>query len=349
MDDLSNDYSIEFSRTSLLVMIILFSLLIVYIIMVGVEKVVSSIFRANLMILGFAMILYYSSLLVRSLRWKIFLKSLTFQTEENISYLNIYSLIAFSFALNNLFPLRMGELYRPYEFSKRYNYTVISSFATVILERTFDVVFMGALIIVTATLHGLGTMINTSEIFGNILFSLGIILGFIILLLILSKEETTFFVVRILNALSGLVQKKIIKDEEQTAQRVAKEVSTLIWNRRIIFFGCLLSFIIWTMEGFVFWTVAMSMNIEIPLLMAIFILLLAGLIGNSITSASGLSQLPFMVAQLILFLGISQDLALSLSLVYLLIVFWLIVPIGTLLRELERFLFKKELEFDEIV
>jgi len=243
----------------------------------------------------------------------------------------------------------MGELYRPYEFSKRQNYSLISSFATVILERTFDVIFMGALIITTATLHGLGTMINSSEIFRNLLFSLGIILGFIILLLILSKEETTYFIIRILNILSGLVQKKIIKDEEQTAQRVAKEVSTLIWNRRIIFLGCLLSLIIWIMEGFVFWIVAMSMNIEISLLMAIFILLLAGLIGNSITSASGLSQLPFMVAQLILFLGISQDLALSLSLVYLLIVFWLIVPIGTLLRELERFLFKKELEFDKTV
>ena len=67
-------------------------------------------------------------------------------------------------------------------------------------------------------------------------------------------------------------------------------------------------------------------------MMATFILLSAGLIGNSITSASGLGQLPFMVAQLLFFLSISEELALSVCIIYLLAVFWLIIPVGTILH-----------------
>ncbi|UCG90227.1 MAG: flippase-like domain-containing protein [Candidatus Heimdallarchaeota archaeon] len=342
MNNNSDDFQLKFNLKNLIVMLILFSLLLVYIGLIGVEKVLSSLLGANVFLLIVATIIYYTSLMVRSFRWKLFLNSLNDQNGQELSYFNIYSLIAFSFAINNIFPLRMGELYRPYELSKKQDYSLISSFATVILERTFDVSLMGGLIVISAILQGYGTLLNSSDFIGNILFSIGIVVGFILLLLILSKKETTYLLIKILNSISNIVQTKLVTDEEQTAQKVSTEVSLLIHNRRIILLGILSSLIIWLMEGSVFWIIAFSMNVNFSFMMAVFILLLAGLIGNSITSASGLGQLPFMIGQLVLLLGVSPELALSTSIVYLLIVFWLIIPIGTVLHELMEIFTKQK-------
>ncbi len=336
MSDSSDDFQLQLNRKSLIIMLILFSLLIVYILLLGVESIIASILGANIILLAIATIIYYSSLIVRSFRWKLFLDSLNETTQQKISYWNTYSLIAFSFSINNIFPLRMGELYRPYNLSQKQNYSLMSSFATVVLERTFDVIFMGGLVVAAGFLQGIGDLVNYSELVGNLLFSACLVVGFVLLLVILSKKETAYILIKILNNLSNLIQKQIILDEESTAEKVSKEVTFLLRNRKIIFLGSFSSLTIWLMEGVVFWVVAFSMNVELTFLMAIFILLLSGLIGNSITSASGLGQLPIMVAQLVLLLGMSQELALSTCIVYLLIVFWLIVPIGTILHQFSK-------------
>ena len=336
MSDFSNDFQLQLNRRSLVIMLILFSLLIIYILILGVESVITSILSANIFLLVIATLIYYLSLVIRSFRWKLFLDSLNEKTHKSIDYWNTYSLIAFSFSINNIFPLRMGELYRPYNLSQKRNYSLMSSFATVVLERTFDVIFMGGLVVIAGFLQGIGDFANYSDLVGNLIFSAFLVFGFILLLVILSKKETAYLLIKILNNLSNLIQKQIIIDEENTAEKVSKEVTLLLRNRKIIFLGTLSSLIIWLMEGVVFWVVAFSMNINLTFLMAIFILLLSGLIGNSITSASGLGQLPIMVAQLVLLLGISQELALSTCIVYLLIVFWLIVPIGSILHQFTK-------------
>jgi len=339
----SNKFRIQLKWQSILIMGILFSLLLIYILYIGVDDVISSLFQANILLLLFAIIVYYSSIFIRSYRWKLFLNSLKFQNSENISYWSIYSLITYSFSLNNLFPLRMGEFYRPYELSKKTNYKLVSSFATIILERTLDIIFMASLILITAVLQGMETVLNESEIFLNLVLSVSIIGFFIFLLLILSREKPIYLIMKFLNFISGFVQKKLISDEERTAQEISTEISKLIKNRRVIILGCLTSLTIWLMEGFVFWIVCISMKIDISIIMAIFILLFAGLIGNSITSASGLGQLPFMIAQLVLLVGITDNLALSTCIVYLVIVFWMIIPIGTFFHELEKVIIKSNL------
>ncbi len=336
MSDSSDDFQLQLNRRSLIIMLLLFSLLIVYILLLGIESIITSILGANIILLVIATTIYYSSLIIRSFRWKLFLDSLNEKTHQKIGYWNTYSLIAFSFSINNIFPLRMGELYRPYNLSQKQDYSLMSSFATVVLERTFDVIFMGGLVVTAGFLQGVGDLVNFSDLVGNLLFSACLVLGFILLLLLLSRKETAYLLIKILNNLSNLIQKQIILDEENTAEKVSKEVTFLLRNRKIIFLGTFSSLIIWLMEGVVFWVVAFSMNIELTFLMAIFILLLSGLIGNSITSASGLGQLPIMVAQLVLLLGMSQELALSTCIVYLLIVFWLIVPIGTILHQFTK-------------
>ncbi|UCE14732.1 MAG: flippase-like domain-containing protein, partial [Candidatus Heimdallarchaeota archaeon] len=247
MNTNSEDFQLRYSWKSLFIMLVLFSVLFAYIVFLGIDDIISSILDADIIFLLLALFVYYLSLIVRSFRWRLFLDSLTNQYKK-VSYWDIYTLITFSFALNNVFPLRTGELYRPYELSKKFNYSLLSSFATVVLERTFDVIIMGSLIITSAMFQGMDTLLSTTEIAGNLIFSLVIILGFVLLLFFLSREETTYIIVLILNYLSGLIQKKIIPEEEETAQKVSIEVSHLLKNKKVVIIGILSSLIIWLME-----------------------------------------------------------------------------------------------------
>ncbi len=337
MSENTEKFKFQFNKQTLLVMLLLYLLLIIYIFYLGVDNVISSLLKANVFLLLLALLLYYSSLLVRSFRWQYFLSSVNDQMQKNPRFWEIYSLIAFSFAINNVFPFRMGELYRPYEIAKKKNYNLFFSYASIILERTFDVIFMGVLILSSGFLQGLDSILNQSDIVSNLLLSGLIIGGFVIFLIILANEKLTLYLIKVLNLISGIAQRKIISDEQDTAQVVSNEISHLIRNKWVILYGSMASVVIWIIEGIVFWIVTLSMDLNISLGMAIFILLTSGLIGNSLTSASGLSQLPFMVVQLVLLEGVTQELALSTSIVYLAIVFWLIIPIGTLLHEFEKY------------
>jgi uncharacterized membrane protein YbhN (UPF0104 family) len=183
----------------------------------------------------------------------------------------------------------------------------------------------------------LDTILNESDIVSNLLLSSLIIVVFITLLLFLANERLTLFLIQALNKIASFAQRKVISDEEDTASVVSREISNLIRNRRVLLLGSGASIFIWFLEGVVFWIVTLSMDLNVSLGMAFFVLLTSGLIGNSLTSASGLSQLPFMVVQLVLLEGISQEVALSTSIVYLFIVFWIIIPIGFFLHELDKF------------
>ncbi|MFX1452903.1 MAG: lysylphosphatidylglycerol synthase domain-containing protein, partial [Promethearchaeota archaeon] len=138
--------------------------------------------------------------------------------------------------------------------------------------------------------------------------------------------------IQFLNQIANIFQKRVITNEQETAMELSKHLTLLFQNQKVLGLGLGYTIIIWVIEGFIFWIISISMGIKITIMMATFILLSAGLIGNSITSASGLGQLPFMVAQLLFFLSISEELALSVSIIYLLAVFWLIIPVGTLLH-----------------
>ncbi len=74
---------------------------------------------------------------VRAVRWKIFLQPILHAK----SYLNLFSAVMVGYAVNNIIP-RGGELVRPFVYARREKVSKTAVFATIIVERVIDVLFL---------------------------------------------------------------------------------------------------------------------------------------------------------------------------------------------------------------
>lgn len=70
---------------------------------------------------------------IRAIRWRGLLSHI-----KSISVINLLSVTFIGFMANNILPARVGEVLRPFILSKKENIKFSTSFATVIVERIFD-------------------------------------------------------------------------------------------------------------------------------------------------------------------------------------------------------------------
>ncbi len=77
---------------------------------------------------------------IRALRWKTMLSPIM----KVNSVWNLFSAVMVGYLFNNIFP-RGGEFIRPYVYSKREKVSYSSTFATIIVERVIDVIFLAFL------------------------------------------------------------------------------------------------------------------------------------------------------------------------------------------------------------
>jgi len=75
---------------------------------------------------------------VRAFRWKTMLQPVVKHTKM----LDLFSAVMAGYAVNNVLPLRTGELVRPYVLARREKISFTSVFATIIVERFIDVVVL---------------------------------------------------------------------------------------------------------------------------------------------------------------------------------------------------------------
>lgn len=70
---------------------------------------------------------------IRAIRWRGLLSHI-----KSISVINLLSVTSIGFMANNILPARVGEVLRPFILTKKENIKFSTSFATVIVERIFD-------------------------------------------------------------------------------------------------------------------------------------------------------------------------------------------------------------------
>lgn len=77
--------------------------------------------------------------LFRSWRWKVMLNPI----KEKISTINLFSSVMIGYAANSVLPIpRAGEFLRPFILSQREKMSFSSVFATIVIERVLDVIFL---------------------------------------------------------------------------------------------------------------------------------------------------------------------------------------------------------------
>jgi uncharacterized protein (TIRG00374 family) len=103
----------------------------------------SRIRNANPLLYLAALTVYYSSFLIRSLRWHVLLSN----AGENRPTRSLVGILVTSFFVNCVVPAKMGDVYRAYLARVRLKVSASKALGTIVAERLFDLcVLMGLLI-----------------------------------------------------------------------------------------------------------------------------------------------------------------------------------------------------------
>lgn len=125
-----------------------------------------------------AVLLLLVSLFSRAQRWRILLQPVS----PTIRYWPVYAALNVGYMINNILPLRMGEIFRAYFLGKNENISKSSALATIIVERLIDTVAILIFLVVTLFFFPFPDWIR------NGLFYVGsgviVLLGFLIGLLV---------------------------------------------------------------------------------------------------------------------------------------------------------------------
>ncbi|MBU0517561.1 flippase-like domain-containing protein [bacterium] len=144
------------------------------------------------------------SLFPRAERWRVLLRPV----HSGIRYWPVYSAMNIGYMINNILPLRAGEILRAYFLGKSENISKSSVLATIVVERVFDL--MAAMIVMSITLF----FFPFPDWIRNGLFYIGGGLLALILFLVgllVNTEWTLNFLRKVLKPIPAKLSEKIVK------------------------------------------------------------------------------------------------------------------------------------------
>lgn len=220
--------------------------------------------------------------LFRAMRWKVMLNPIKIK----ISLLNLFSAVMIGYAANSVLPIpRAGEFLRPFVLSQREKVSFSSIFATIVIERVLDVIFLLFLFGVTfITLSSKIVNILPNDINPNSLITAVAMFVFIILVSFY-PPLFRYFISKILKPLSPKIAEKISQLFDKFSLGLAVIKSPSAYIRLIID-----SFAIWFLYAvplyITFFAFDFQDSLNLGMIDALMLLIISG-IGVSIAPTPG--------------------------------------------------------------
>ncbi|HEX8990432.1 MAG TPA: lysylphosphatidylglycerol synthase transmembrane domain-containing protein [Anaerolineales bacterium] len=105
---------------------------------VDIPKVIAAIRAANYRILGVVTVLSFLWMFVRAIVWRTLLR-------ERASYRDVLMSLSEGYLLNNILPVRLGELGRAFMLSRKTDLPFVEILPTIVIERAVDIAFTAAI------------------------------------------------------------------------------------------------------------------------------------------------------------------------------------------------------------
>ena len=275
---------------------------------IDLGRVISILKHANIFYYIFAVFMFYFSILIKSYRWKIFLKNVDIDLKLKDAFI-IYYLSMFA---NSLVPAKLGDVYRGYLLKKKTNKSISLGFGTVFIERVFDLVAMISLLSISAYLSFKSSI--PKEIVYSIKWGVVIILFLIFLI----------FSFCIFNNKINLKNEKIngILTNFEKGLRSVKinSLSSLI----------ALSFIGWFIEGLTVYFIFLALKIDLGVLFGVFSDLASSLLTAIPLTPSGLGVVEYALIYILKLKSVDYSEAFAVLILYRLISYFSIVLFGAL-------------------
>jgi hypothetical protein len=233
---------------------------------------------------------------MKALRWQYLLKPL-----GSITLSPVFSVTVIGHMVDSLFPLRIGELVRAYLLGEKERVSKMSTFATIVVARTFDGIALVSVAIIISLFIPLADWLKQIAYIVAVLF-----FGILAFLLILASSQSRLqkLVIILLRPLSLQWRSKI----ENWFRLFIRGLKGLQSPKKLCFLF-MLSLLIWLLEGFIFYLLAFSFDLSQPF----HILLLASTAANLSlllpSSPGGVGNFEYFCGQTVTIFGVEAAVA----------------------------------------
>lgn len=201
--------------------------------------------EANLLWTVPALLLYFTGVWIRAMRWRVLMRPLT-----AVSSRQLFPVVVVGYMANNVLPLRTGELVRSVVVRQKFGVRKTSTLATIAIERLFDgLTLLLFMLIATAFVS-----------FTNELENVAIIAFALFAILLIGLFLLTFrgdLVDRLLQLVLGPMPDPVADRVERMAESFISGVG-IFRQRRDLWLVSLFSLLAWGFEASMYWVLAIG-------------------------------------------------------------------------------------------
>ena len=297
------------NKRTILSFVIAFGIIIYIFSKIDLDRVLLILKHVNIFYYIFAVFVYYFSILIRSYRWKIFLRN----ANIDLKLIDAFIIYYLSMFANALVPAKLGDVYRGYLLKKRANKSISLAVGTVFIERIFDLMALMSILFISAYLS------FRSNIPEEILYSIkwGVV---IIIFLIFFGFGFCIFNNKI-NIKNKKINAIFMNFEKGLSSVKLRSLPLLI----------ALSFIGWFIEGLTIYFILLALKIDLGVLFGVFSELASSLLTAIPLTPSGLGIVEYALIYILKLKSVDESSAFAVLILYRLISYFSIVLFGAIL------------------
>lgn len=247
------------------------------------------------------------SMWMRAFRWRYMTQSI----KRDITIGSLFASTMIGFMVNNVLPLRLGEIARPFSLSRKEDISRSAAFATIVVERVFDALslfLISGLLVVFAPFLIDGNVALSRVLY--LVLSLHIlVLGFLILL----RFKTPLAL--------RLTERMIAFLPERFRRRILEVLEKFVTGLGVFRSGraltavVLWSLAIWAIVGFSNYFIFLAFDLSVPWFAPYVVLVLVSLAVMLPSSPGFVGTFQFATVQALKLFGVPESVGLSFSLV----------------------------------
>ncbi|MYB23416.1 MAG: flippase-like domain-containing protein [Chloroflexi bacterium] len=235
--------------------------------------------------IGPALVVYFAGIAARAWRWHWLLLHI-----ERISWWRLFPIVAIGFGVNNVLPLRAGELVRAHVLYQRHGISRLTGLSSIFMTRVYDGLMLTCFLVVgvIASLIGLWGMSDAGdELTGAMSFLVfGIIGAFLVFGAIARRPDDAE---RMIGNLLARVPGQSHREWNWLSPLITGMSAQA--NRRQVSGALVASLIAWALEAVMYWMVGQAFNLGVPFPVYLLVAAAANLLITAPSTAGGVG--PF--------------------------------------------------------
>jgi glycosyltransferase 2 family protein len=268
-----------------------------------------AIAQTNLLIYALAFAAFYSSFVVRTVRWEVLLRN----TGESLRFGQLFHIIILAWFANCVLPAKTGDFYRAYLLRQETDVSGSKGLGTIVSERALDFLVLMSLLVLSGLISFRATV--PERFLPALIVGLVIALGLVVGLLVIRYSEAR---------LSRFLPERL----RERAARFKDGLLSAFAGRLPLLLG--LTVVVWMAESARLFLVVQALPFHVSLSIAqiVFIALVASLLTTIPALPGGLVLVEGGIIAVLVFFHLTTSQAFSVAILDRLISYWSLIAVG---------------------